>query len=103
MNRLTLTFLLTIAVSFFSYSQTTTVDYLNVKSGNGKGLRFWNGSNSYEICEVGVYDMNGRLITRGVRVSDNDILIDVSSSQKGMFVVVIDGESSKSSKKIIYN
>lgn len=50
MNRLTLTFLLTIAVSFFSYSQTTTVDYLNVKSGNGKGLRFWNGSNSYRIA-----------------------------------------------------
>lgn len=76
--------------------------YSMLPSVSNTGLFQLHMTNS-EICEVGVYDMNGRLVTRGVRVSDNDILIDVSSSQKGMFVVVIDGESSKTSKKIIYN
>ena len=30
-------------------AQTSTVDYLKVNSGNGKGVRFWNGSTSYQI------------------------------------------------------
>jgi len=30
-------------------AQTQTVDYINVKSGNGKGVRFWGGSNAFKI------------------------------------------------------
>lgn len=32
----------------FAFAQTYTADYYNVKSGNGKGLRFWQ-SNNYKI------------------------------------------------------
>jgi len=32
-----------------TYAQTYTADYYKVRSGNGKGIRFWNGSTNYEI------------------------------------------------------
>lgn len=35
--------------SFTVSSQTQVADYLNINSGNGKGIRFWNGNESYKI------------------------------------------------------